>query len=84
MTFDICYRFSFMKPYYQDRLTFALLEISCFPMTDQSSVLVTVKRGWDGENVFQFLKDHQSQFVAEVKWQDRVETTTSEGRIANE
>ncbi len=44
-------------------------------MTDQFSILVTVKRGWDGEKVYTFLKEHQSQFVVEVKWQDREEKT---------
>jgi hypothetical protein len=62
---------------WEDRLFFAMLEISCFPMTDEPSILVTVKRGWDGEKVYQFLKEHQSQFVEELKWHDRVEKTHS-------
>jgi hypothetical protein len=57
----------------QDRLFYAMLEITCFPITDQSSILVTVKRGWDGEKVYQFLKEHQYKFVRELKWEDRIE-----------
>jgi len=56
-----------------------MLEITCFPMTDQPSILVTVKRGWDGEKVFTFLKEHQFKFIDELKWEDRVEKAIPRG-----
>lgn len=61
------------------RLSYALVEISCYPIKstkidDNASIRITTARGWNGEDIYNCLVEHThpTSIVSEVRWNDRI------------
>ena len=44
-----------------------MIQVTCYPM-EPDSILITVQRGWDGNEVFDYLS--KQNIIKELSWND--------------
>jgi len=52
---------------WRNQLEFKMIDITCYPMESELSILVTVQKGWDSRAVFEYLA-RRGDILSEVSW----------------